>query len=76
MTLTPTHLSAQINSSALFCFEIGGSNGLEPLNLSAALGLPTADADGMGRAFPELQMYVPTICGHDHAPAVLVDEKV
>ena len=36
--------------------EAGGVNSLLPLALAARLGLPVIDADGMGRAFPELQM--------------------
>ena len=49
---------------------------MEPLALAGDLDLPVVDADGMGRAFPELQMYVPAIEGHDVTPAVLTDEKV
>ena len=41
---------------ALISKEIGGSNSMRPM-LAAALGnLPVVDGDGMGRAFPELQM--------------------
>lgn len=40
------------------------------------LGLPVLDADGMGRAFPELQMYLPLIKGHSPTPALVTDEKV
>eukprot|EP01136_Pigoraptor_vietnamica_P025238 Opistho-1_new@79024 len=42
-----THVTADCVAS----IEIGGSNGLEPLVLSAATGLPVVDGDGMGRAF-------------------------
>lgn len=69
-------LFLQYKSVAIGCFEIGGSNAMEPLVLAGDLGLPVVDADGMGRAFPELQMYVPAIEGHDVTPAVLTDEKV
>ena len=34
--------------------EMGGINSLVPIMAAARLGLPLADADGMGRAFPEL----------------------
>jgi len=34
----------------------GGSNALIPLVCALQLGLPVVDGDGMGRAFPELQM--------------------
>lgn len=36
--------------------EAGGVNSLLPFALAAQLDLPVVDADGMGRAFPELQM--------------------
>ena len=36
--------------------EIGGANSFEPLVTGARVGLPVLDADGMGRAFPELQV--------------------
>ena len=37
--------------------EIGGGNGLEALVVAADMGLPVVDADFMGRAFPELQVF-------------------
>ena len=36
--------------------EAGGINSTIPLVLAARTGLPVVDADGMGRAFPEVQM--------------------
>ncbi len=36
--------------------EIGGANSMAPLCVAALTGLPVVDGDGMGRAFPELQM--------------------
>ena len=36
--------------------EIGGSNSMRPMIVAAQTGLPVIDGDGMGRAFPELQM--------------------
>ena len=41
---------------AIVAGEIGGGNGLEALNVAAAMDLPVVDADFMGRAFPELQV--------------------
>ncbi len=41
---------------ALMSWEAGGSNCLEPLVIGAETGLPIADCDLMGRAFPELQV--------------------
>ncbi len=42
--------------SAVCGAEIGGLNSTEPLAISAAFNVPCLDADGMGRAFPELQV--------------------
>ena len=39
------------------------------------MGLPLVDADGMGRAFPEMQMVTPTIYGISATPMALADEK-
>ena len=41
----------------------------------AAADLPVMDVDGMGRAFPELQMFVPFIYGAQQYPAALADNK-
>ena len=45
-----------IKASALVSGEIGGSNSIEPMIAASVAGVPVVDADGMGRAFPELQM--------------------
>lgn len=55
--------------------EAGGVNSLLPLALAAELGLPVVDADGMGRAFPELQMVTFYLEGVKSTPMVLSDEK-
>lgn len=55
--------------------EAGGVNSLLPLALAAELGLPVVDVDGMGRAFPELQMVTFYINGVQPTPLVLSDEK-
>jgi DUF917 family protein len=41
---------------AVMPWEIGGSNGLQPLLVGAMFDLPVVDADAMGRAFPEASM--------------------
>ena len=46
-----------------------------PIAAAARLGLPLVDVDGMGRAFPELQMVTFTIGGGCSTPMALVDEK-
>ena len=57
------------------CAEIGGVNSTIPIAAAAALGLPLLDADGMGRAFPELQMVLPTLSGITASPLAFSDEK-
>lgn len=54
--------------------EIGGCNSMIPIVAAARLGLPLVDADGMGRAFPELQMVTFNVYGIPATPASLVDE--
>jgi len=55
--------------------EIGGGNALTPLIGAAESGLPVADADPMGRAFPELQMNTYMIDGLLPDPLLLEDAK-
>ncbi len=55
--------------------EIGGMNSMMPFTVAAELGLPMVDGDGMGRAFPELQMVTQTIAGVSGSPMGLADEK-
>jgi uncharacterized protein len=59
---------------ALLCAEIGGVNALLPLVLAARCGLPVVDGDGMGRAFPQLQMTTYHIHGVPAGPMVMADE--
>lgn len=55
--------------------EAGGVNSLIPLALAARLRIPVIDADGMGRAFPELQMVTFHLHDIPTTPMVLADEK-
>ncbi len=64
--VVPTHVT---------CTEIGGLNALLPFVAAARLGLPVIDADGMGRAFPELQMVMPSVYGLSASPMSITDEK-
>jgi DUF917 family protein len=59
----------------LSCIEAGGVNSTIPFVAAAETGLPLLDADGMGRAFPELQMVLPTLAGVSTCPLALADEK-
>ena len=60
---------------AFIPIEAGGVNSMLPIAACARLGLPLVDADGMGRAFPELQMVTFTIGGIEATPMALTDEK-
>jgi DUF917 family protein len=55
--------------------ECGGINSMVPLVVAARTGLPVVDADGMGRAFPELQMVTFGVYGVNAAPMALADER-
>lgn len=57
------------------CAEAGGVNSMIPIAAAAELGLPLVDGDAMGRAFPELQMGLPTLIGANATPMSIVDEK-
>ncbi|MFQ5796813.1 MAG: DUF917 domain-containing protein [Candidatus Bipolaricaulia bacterium] len=54
--------------------ECGGINSTMPLVVGARLGLPVVDADGMGRAFPELQMETFHVYGVPGTPMVITNE--
>lgn len=60
---------------AFMPIEAGGVNSMLPIAAAARMGLPLVDADGMGRAFPELQMVTFTIGGMSATPMALTDEK-
>ncbi len=53
--------------------EVGGGNGIYPMVTAAKLDLPVVDADGMGRAFPEVQMTSFFVYGQATQPAALSD---
>ncbi len=52
--LLAQHANRRID--AIGIAEIGGGNSLGPIITGLQAGIPTLDADGMGRAFPELPM--------------------
>ncbi len=60
---------------AVMPMEAGGVNSMLPIAAAARLGLPMVDCDGMGRAFPELQMVTFTIGDVKASPMALTDEK-
>jgi len=69
-------------ADATIPMECGGINSMIPLVVGAVTGLPVIDGDGMGRAFPELQMETfgvygvrasPMVVAGDHGETVLID---
>jgi DUF917 family protein len=62
----PTHVA---------CIEAGGLNSTIPVAIAAEAGLPLVDGDGMGRAFPELQMVSMTLHGISACPMAMADER-
>ena len=62
-------------ADAVFCIEAGGLNSTIPIAVAAAANLPIVDGDGMGRAFPELQMVSMTLQDIAACPMVMADEK-
>ncbi len=48
---------------------------MAPMIVAARMGIPLVDGDGMGRAFPELQMITYLIYGGRPAPSALADER-
>lgn len=54
--------------------EAGGLNAVTPFAAAAPAGIPVVDADGMGRAFPSLDLVTPTLYGGSTTPMVLTDE--
>ena len=61
-------------ASAIISAEIGGCNSMMPVAYAAMRGLPIVDGDGMGRAFPALQMTSFNIEGVACAPMTIADE--
>ena len=61
--------------SAILCAEAGGLNSTVPFVFGAMTGIPVVDGDGMGRAYPELQMVTFTMHGVSATPMVMADDK-
>ena len=60
---------------ALMASEIGGGNGVLPVAWAASSGLPLIDADGMGRAFPQVDMVSMNVAGLPPDLIVMADER-
>jgi len=61
--------------AALMCYSQAGANGLLPVMWAARIGLPLVDADGMGRAFPELQQQAMHLADVPASPVVVTDGR-
>lgn len=61
-------------ADAVMCIEAGGINSTIPFAVAADLGLPVVDGDGMGRAFPEVQMVSFAAHGLAATPMAIADE--
>lgn len=59
---------------ALMSPEMGGVNSVVPIALGARLGIPVVDADGMGRAYPEIDLTTLTLFDVPASPFALADE--
>jgi len=55
--------------------ETGGFNSVSPVTVSTEKGIPTIDADGAGRAIPELQMTMFYINNIPVSPTALADDS-
>lgn len=66
------HLGRKVD--AVMPFEAGGGNSVMPIYIAAKLGLPVVDGDGMGRAFPEMQMLTFSVYGVRACPMAMADE--
>ncbi|BCL77666.1 DUF917 domain-containing protein [Ktedonobacteria bacterium brp13] len=66
------HLGMKVTATSPI--ECGGINSQIPFLLAAHARIPVVDGDGMGRAFPELQMETFHVYGLSGSPAVVADE--
>lgn len=62
-------------ADATMPIECGGINSMIPLIVAAETGIPVVDADGMGRAFPELSMETFAVYGRHGSPLALAGER-
>lgn len=63
------------SASGTFPIEVGGINSLIPFILAAKKRIPVVDCDGIGRAFPEVQMVTFYLDEVPSGPNTIADEK-
>mmetsp|Transcript_6602 Transcript_6602/g.9984 ORF Transcript_6602/g.9984 Transcript_6602/m.9984 type:complete len:417 (-) Transcript_6602:124-1374(-) len=54
------------NIAAFYSAECAGTNALEPIVAACQHGVHYLDADGMGRAFPRVELYIPVHPSESH----------
>ncbi|MFC5994675.1 DUF917 domain-containing protein, partial [Pseudonocardia hispaniensis] len=64
-----------VECAAVLGFEAAGVNALLAAAAAVALGLPLVDADGMGRAFPELEQTTFFLNGAPLTPVAVADAQ-
>jgi len=62
-----------LSVAAIMAGEIGGANGVRAPGWASTLGLPLLDADGIGRAFPEIDMVSMEVAGRSPNIVVIAD---
>lgn len=72
-TLTALEEYAGFSAFATLPVELGGFNTLAAVDVAARRGIPVADADGAGRAVPEVHLKVYTIDGIPLTPMAVAD---
>jgi len=60
--------------TAILSVEMGGCNSMIPVAFAAQRGVPVIDADGMGRAFPELQQVMFHVEGTAPCPMAVIGD--
>ncbi|OFA29249.1 hypothetical protein BAE46_14095 [Glaciecola punicea] len=76
LAVTVLEEKLRCKADAILPMEMGGINSMIPIVAAARLGLPILDADGMGRAFPELHMVTFTIGGIPATPLSMTNEHL
>lgn len=60
---------------AVMTAEAGGLNGVIPFAIAAEKKIPLVDADGIGRAYPSIELGTQTLHGISASPITQADEK-
>jgi DUF917 family protein len=76
--LALANLEARMGKKAthMLACEIGGINSTLPIAMAAKRGIPVINADGMGRAFPEIQMVTFNVYGVPITPMVMTNDQM